>query len=151
MASVLDDEDYDRSCSSSSEDDSDAAIRSIVADLQRLHHSTSTDNSSKQTAKHRQQHRKKKNSRNHNGNGIDGLRGVVSELIQQCEDRHLFVPPPASETDTGKVWSSRIYGADKKQQRKRTERRLLEARIVQLEKYLQEQDSITHEKAGNEA
>lgn len=43
----------------------------------------------------------------------------------------------------GKVWSNRNYGADKKRQRKQTERCMLETRIAQLEIVLTDEYGMT--------
>ncbi len=42
----------------------------------------------------------------------------------------------------GKVWSNRNYGADKKRQRKQSERVMLEARIQQLEAVLKDEHNV---------
>lgn len=42
----------------------------------------------------------------------------------------------------GKVWSNRNYGADKKRQRKQSERVMLEARIQQLETVLKDEHGV---------
>jgi hypothetical protein len=40
------------------------------------------------------------------------------------------------------VWSNRNYGADKKRQRKQSERVMLETRILQLETVLNEEHGV---------
>ena len=42
------------------------------------------------------------------------------------------------KSSSGKVWSNRNYGADKKRQRKASERFILESRILQLETVLKD-------------
>ena len=75
------------------------------------------------------------------------------------EENGWFIPLPESSTTTsgqsdgknnhnsnkkGKVWSNRNYGADKKRQRKQSERQLLDARIAQLEKVLEDEHGVMH-------
>jgi len=71
------------------------------------------------------------------------LKQRVSDLMNIFEEHGLWIPPPDSLSEKGKVWSSRIYGADKKQQRKNAERMLVEDRIAQLEYCLQEKHGIS--------
>jgi len=81
--------------------------------------------------------RKKKKQRS-----LDHLKEHVSKLMITFEEHGLFIPLPESMSEKGKVWSSRIYGADKKRQRKNTERQLVENRIEQLEFCLNEKHGI---------
>lgn len=62
------------------------------------------------------------------------------------ESNEWFIPLPESTKNDkdgkGKVWSNRNYGADKKRQRKHSEKQMLEARIVQLESVLREEHGV---------
>ena len=67
--------------------------------------------------------------------------------MEVYEDKGLFIPLPETSTDRddnkkGKTYSNRNYGADKKRQRKQTERVMLENRIMQLETNLLEDHSM---------
>lgn len=73
---------------------------------------------------------------------LDHLQQRVSELMATFEEHGWFVPPAQSMSEKGKVKSNRNYGADKKRQRKNTQRQLLENRIRQLEMCLQEEHGI---------
>ena len=46
------------------------------------------------------------------------------------------------QSKKGKVWSNRNYGQDKKRQRKESERRMIEGRIIQLECILQNEHGM---------
>jgi hypothetical protein len=74
---------------------------------------------------------------------LDHLKQRVSELMDIFEEHDLWIPPPNALSEKGKVWSSRIYGSDKKKQRKNTERMLVEDRIAQLETCLQEEHGLS--------
>mmetsp|Transcript_18619 Transcript_18619/g.24818 ORF Transcript_18619/g.24818 Transcript_18619/m.24818 type:complete len:150 (+) Transcript_18619:90-539(+) len=84
----------------------------------------------------------KKKTTRPNSTKLDDLKGRVMHLMKIFEERGLFVPPPESMSERGKVWSNRNYGADKKRQRKNVERVLLEDRIHQLELCLKDQHRI---------
>ena len=72
------------------------------------------------------------------------------------EENGWFIPLPESSSSgqsnskditsnkKGKVWSNRNYGADKKRQRKQSERQLLDARVAQLEKVLEDEHGVMH-------
>lgn len=82
----------------------------------------------------------RKKNRKKQQHSLDHLRQRVSELMAVFEGRGYFIPQPDSMK--GKVWSSRIYGADKKRQRKNAEREMLESRIEQLENHLKDEYGI---------
>jgi len=46
------------------------------------------------------------------------------------------------QSKKGKVWSNRNYGQDKKRQRKENERRMIEGRIIQLERVLRNEHGM---------
>jgi hypothetical protein len=86
---------------------------------------------------------------------LDSLRQRVSHLMRIFEEQGWFVPMPDSngksnqqqinntkKSGAGKVWSNRNYGADKKRQRKQSERVMLETRILQLETVLNEEHGV---------
>ena len=89
---------------------------------------------------------------------LEYMRQRVSHLMSVFEENDWFIPLPESSTTTsgqsngknnnskktGKVWSNRNYGADKKRQRKQSERQLLDARIAQLEKVLEDEHGVMH-------
>uniref|UniRef100_A0A7S1FQT9 Uncharacterized protein n=1 Tax=Corethron hystrix TaxID=216773 RepID=A0A7S1FQT9_9STRA len=87
--------------------------------------------STQRTANHRKK-KKQKNKNKKNPAAPDDLRRWISRLMRVFEDRSLFLPLPESTAGQRKVWSNRSYGADKKRQRKKTERGVLEARARQL-------------------
>lgn len=76
------------------------------------------------------------------------------------EEQGWFVPMPDSnnsrsisdqqqinntkKSGAGKVWSNRNYGADKKRQRKQSERVMLESRILQLEMVLKDEHGVVN-------
>jgi len=93
-------------------------------------------NSKKRTDTKRKPKPKRKAALNH-------LKQRVSELMAMFEAHGLWIPPPESLSEKGKVWSSRVYGADKKQQRKNAERMLVQDRIAQLESCLQDEHGIS--------
>mmetsp|Transcript_5293 Transcript_5293/g.15395 ORF Transcript_5293/g.15395 Transcript_5293/m.15395 type:complete len:132 (-) Transcript_5293:176-571(-) len=82
---------------------------------------------------------KRRRQRQHS---LDHLTQRVSDLMSIYEERGLFVPLPESQSEKGKVWSNRNYGADKKRQRKNAERQLLLDRVGQLERCLKEEHGI---------
>lgn len=84
--------------------------------------------------------RKKKKKKQHS---LDHLKEHVSNLMTTFEEHGFFIPLPESMSEKGKVWSSRIYGADKKRQRKNAERQFLEDRIDQLELCLNETHGLS--------
>ena len=91
----------------------------------------------------------KKNSQHKNNstkgpyrpNSLDSLRERVSDLMSIFEQQGWYIPIPES-SNNGKVWSSRIYGADRKRQRKNAERQVIVNRIQQLEHCLKEEHGI---------
>ena len=88
------------------------------------------------------------------------MRQRVSHLMSIFEENGWFIPMPDSNStqnttsssnqhqmknakkNGGKVWSNRNYGADKKRQRKQSERIMLETRIRQLESVLRDEYSV---------
>lgn len=127
---------------SSEESDESAEIQSLIDDYSK--NEVETESQTSKTAKKKRKNNKnnKKNSKQHNA--LDHLRERITELMTVFEDNGLFIPPPESLSEKGKVWSSRIYGADKKRQRKHAERQLLEDRLQQLEQCLLEQHGIAN-------
>jgi hypothetical protein len=88
--------------------------------------------------------KKKKARRAHS---LDHLKERVSALLAIYEEHGVPIPPP--EMGKGKVWSSRIYGQDKKKQRKNAERLFLEElRLPQLECGLRERGLLMGEDGG---
>ena len=145
--------------SSSNDDfDSDDEIESLISNFKEKIDQEEEDirnNSSKGGAGGKKKKGKKNSNKNtsaanggkkqrHGGNkhGINHLKQRVSELMKIFEDNDLFIPPPVSMSEKGKVWSSRIYGADKKNSRKNAERLLVEERISQLENCLTNEHKI---------
>lgn len=90
----------------------------------------------------RNSNNRKKRHKKSKQNSLDHLRQRVTELMRIFEDRGIFLPPPESLSEKGKVWSNRNYGADKKRQRKNAERQLLINRIEQLELCLKEKHGL---------
>ena len=119
---------------SSVESDESAEIQTMIAEL-RENNQVEEGTSKKKAKKSKRRKKPKQNS-------LDHLRERVTELMTIFEEHGIFIPPPESLSEKGKVWSSRIYGADKKRQRKNAERQLLEDRILQLEHCLREQHGI---------
>ena len=93
------------------------------------------------TSKASKKDRRRRNKQQHS---LDYLRQRVTALMEIFEKLGLWIPPQESMSEKGKVWSSRNYGADKKRQRKNAERQLLEDRIQQLEKCLEEKAILEH-------
>ena len=106
---------------------------------------TASNSRRKDNRKKRHSHHKKARNKQqkNNSHSLDHLKQRISDLVNTFEEQGLFIPPAGSMSEKGKVWSSRIYGADKKRQRKNTERLLLEDRIEQLEYCLHEQHGIS--------
>lgn len=154
--------------SDDNDDDSVSALFDAINDIALTDRAdgngrTDADNSSTATtfssSPSRQQRRKAKR-RNKKGNqsksqhSLEHLRRRVSHLMSCFEEHGWFVPLPRDPSDRagghddaedgrrGKVWSNRNYGADKKRQRKQTERRMLEARISQLETVLEAEHGV---------
>ena len=74
---------------------------------------------------------------------------IRSQFITNHDETNgWFIPvlesmPHNHKTDKkGKVWSNRNYGADKKRQRKQTERQSIEGRIAQLENVLRDEHDM---------
>lgn len=92
------------------------------------------------------QHRKGRTKQH----SLEHLRQRVSHLMSIFEENGWFIPLPESSTSSsegnknkkGKVWSNRNYGADKKRQRKQTERQSIEGRIAQLENVLRDEHDM---------
>lgn len=139
--------------SSDSDSDESAEIQSLIESYKKGELSTggggSEDNEKR---KHDQKKKKKKihtktkkggKPKKSHSHSLDYLKQRISELVKLFEEHGHFIPPAESLSEKGKVWSSRIYGADKKKQRKNTERVFLEDRIEQLEYCLTEQHGIS--------
>ena len=100
--------------------------------------------------------RKKKKKVSKSQHSLDSLRQRVSDLMSIFEENCWFIPMPDfssnntisnqnqkdSKKKGGKVWSNRNYGADKKRQRKQSERIMLEVRIQQLEATLRNDHGV---------
>ena len=143
--------------SSDSDSDESAEIQSLIESYKKGEFSKgdgdSEDDETFNTKRKQDQKKKQKKMRTKPKNGgkakksrshsLDYLKQRISELVKLFEEHGLFIPPAESLSEKGKVWSSRIYGADKKKQRKNTERVLLEDRIEQLEYCLTEQHGIS--------
>ncbi len=110
------------------------------------------------TTGQRKSKRSKKKRASKSQHSLDTMRQRVSHLMSIFEDNGWFIPMPDSnhnqstitsdqqqsknsKKNGGKVWSNRNYGADKKRQRKQSERVILEARIQQLEAVLKDEHS----------
>jgi hypothetical protein len=103
---------------------------------------------------------KKKKKVSKSQHSLDSLRQRVSHLMRIFEEQGWFVPMPDSnnsrsisdqqqinntkKSGAGKVWSNRNYGADKKRQRKQSERVMLESRILQLEMVLKDEHGVVN-------
>ena len=104
--------------------------------------------------------RSKKKKVSKSQHSLDTMRQRVSHLMSLFEENGWFIPMPDSNStqntttssdqnqmkhtkkNGGKVWSNRNYGADKKRQRKQSERIMLETRIWQLESVLRDEYSV---------
>ena len=104
--------------------------------------------------------RSKKKKVSKSQHSLDTMRQRVSHLMGIFEGNGWFIPMPDSKNtqnttsssdqhqmkkskkNGGKVWSNRNYGADKKRQRKQSERVMLETRIRQLESVLRDEYSV---------
>jgi len=93
-------------------------------------------------------------------NTMEHLRQRVTNFMSIFEEHGWFIPLPESVSSSshttsiegkhdnnkkggrGKVWSNRNYGADKKRQRKQSERQILEGRIAQLERILRDEYGV---------
>ena len=102
---------------------------------------------------------KKKKASKKSQHSLDSLRQRVSHLMSIYEEQGWFVPMPDSNNSKsgsdqqqaantknsgGKVWSNRNYGADKKRQRKQSEKVMLENRILQLETVLKDEHGVVN-------
>mmetsp|Transcript_25384 Transcript_25384/g.38392 ORF Transcript_25384/g.38392 Transcript_25384/m.38392 type:complete len:140 (-) Transcript_25384:611-1030(-) len=93
--------------------------------------------------------RSKKKRVSKSQHSLDTMRQRVSHLMSIFEENGWYIPMPDStaphqinntkKSSGGKVWSNRNYGADKKRQRKQSERVMLETRIQQLEAVLKDE------------
>jgi hypothetical protein len=122
---------------------SDAGIQSLIDDYSKNNDIDTEEDQTQQKSRGKRTQTKKKKKKPKQKHVLDRLRERVTELMAVFEENGLFLPPPESLSEKGKVWSSRIYGADKKRQRKHCERQLVEDRIQQLSKCLKEQHGIT--------
>lgn len=137
-------DDYDGSILSDGDSDSDesAEIQSLIDSYCNEDIDQDDKSNSIKTIKDKKHNKPKKKRKKGKQNSLDHLRERVTELMTIFEDKGLFIPLPPSLSEKGKVWSSRIYGADKKRSRKNAERHLLEDRFEQLEYVLQEEHGI---------
>jgi hypothetical protein len=103
---------------------------------------TSTILSRSQQRKNKRRSKKNKKSKSKSQHSLDYLKQHVSNLMATFEKNGWFIPMPDDST-SGKVWSNRMYGADKKKQRKQNERQMLECRIIQLETVLWDDHDCT--------
>ena len=106
----------------------------------------------------RRNNKRGKPPRSRSQHSLEYMRQRVSHLMSVFEENDWFIPLPESSTTTfgqsngknnnskktGKVWSNRNYGADKKRQRKQSERQLLDAHIAQLERVLEDEHGVMH-------
>ena len=113
-----------------------------------------TNTTRSQQRKLKRQSRKKGKSKSQHS--LEHLRQRVSHLMSLFEKNGWFIPLPdydysqnnhdqqqqSKNNKKGKVWSNRNYGADKKRQRKHSEKEMPEARIAQLENVLQHQHGV---------
>lgn len=104
---------------------------------------TGTTLSRSQQRKNKRRSKKKKKSKSQHS--LDHLKQQVSNLMGIFEEYGWFIPMPDDDSTSGKVWSNRMYGADKKKQRKQNERQMLECRIVQLETVLRDDHDHDHD------
>jgi hypothetical protein len=132
--------------------DVDHKLTTMGHDAKDRHHTDdhATSKSSRPRKDDRRQHRKSKCKSQHS---LDNLRHHISHLMSIFETNGWFIPIPTSPHSgephedrhrhtRGKVWSNRNYGADKKRQRKQSERQLLEVRIEQLEHFLRDEHGM---------
>ncbi len=139
---------------------SDAASSSSSASGDSTNYSTNDATAKAATTAAEEEHKrrrkkKKKKQPNKSQHSLDHLRQRVSHLMSIFEEKGWFIPMPdpnnkncsisnpdgqqnTKKSSSGKVWSNRNYGADKKRQRKASERFILESRILQLETVLQD-------------
>ena len=106
---------------------------------------TSTTLSRSQQRKNKRRSKKKKKSKSQHS--LDHLKQQVSNLMGIFEVYGWFIPMPDNDSTSAgnKVWSNRMYGSDKKKQRKQNERQMLECRIVQLETVLRDDHDHDHD------
>ena len=130
--------------SSNDEDDNDIRQRTVGGNMGKLR----KDNN----------YKKKKKKRGNAQQRLDHLRVRVSELMDMFEEHGLFIPLPDSKSKIeqqeehkkkGKVWSNRMYGKDKKRQRKATEKEALLRRIEQLEECLRQKQLLPQQLQDN--
>ena len=133
-------DDYDGSILSDGDSDESAEIQSLIDSYCNEDIDEDDESNNRKTVK--KKHTKPKKKKKGKQNSLDHLRERVTELMTIFEDKGLFIPLPPSLSEKGKVWSSRIYGADKKRSRKNAERHLIEDRIEQLEYVLKEEHGI---------
>mmetsp|Transcript_7393 Transcript_7393/g.16763 ORF Transcript_7393/g.16763 Transcript_7393/m.16763 type:complete len:174 (-) Transcript_7393:31-552(-) len=116
--------------------------------------SCTTSTTRSQQRKLKRQNKKSKSKSQHS---LEHLRQRVTHLMSIFEEQGWFIPLPGLSTSSassnnndaknksskkGKVWSNRNYGADKKRQRKQSEREMLDARVVQLENVLRDEHGM---------
>lgn len=156
----------DSNNSAASDDDSISALFDNINDLTLVDQvdgnneddasalTSGTARSQQRQRKLKRQHRKGKSKSQHS---LEHLRQRVSHLMSIFENQGWFIPLPESTTSIsnqnksnknssekkGKVWSNRNYGADKKRQRKQSEKQTVEARIAQLEAVLKDEHGMT--------
>ena len=108
---------------------------------------TSTTLSRSQQRKNKRRSKKNKKKKSKSQHSLDHLKQQVSTLMRIFEEYGWFIPMPDNDSTSAgnKVWSNRMYGADKKKQRKQNERQMLECRIVQLETVLRDDHDHDHD------
>jgi len=108
---------------------------------------TSTTLSRSQQRKNKRRSKKKIKKKSKSQHSLDHLKQQVSNLMKTFEVYGWFIPMPDNDSTSAgnKVWSNRMYGADKKKQRKQNERQMLECRIVQLETVLRDDHDQDHD------
>ncbi|CAB9503887.1 expressed unknown protein [Seminavis robusta] len=141
----LEDEDVDGDSGSSNEEED---IQRMIEQFSAEQKAESGKNSSKKKQGTKRQGNQK-SKKKHRPNSLDDLHEKLGQLTARLEKQGVFIPPSLDDADddgrSGKVWSNRNYGADKKRQRKEAERFFLKRRIEQLEKLCQK-----HNMEGND-
>lgn len=130
----------------------DITSKLVFIDTSRIESDALSAISAQTTSSTRSQQRKqrRKSRKGKSQHSLEYLRERISELMSIYEENGWFIPLPETFADQnddsnkkkGKSWSNRNYGADKKRQRKQTERSMLENRIEQLEKVLVDEQGM---------
>ena len=132
---------------------------------------TATHRQSQQQRKDNKRHKSRKAKKKHKQHSLEHLKQKVTHLMSIFEKNGWYIPLPNSHAESiletsiargeregidpiittnkvkkqskkGKVWSNRNYGQDKKRQRKENERRMIEGRIIQLERVLRNEHNM---------